>query len=65
MKMHEDRDYICSYREKQIDKVRQLSVVWSVSMCCYEMWSVHENIEDVHPNAKSKQSLLQVEMMKI
>lgn len=52
-------------REKQIYKVRQLLVIWSVSMRPWERWSAHKNKEDVHTSTKSKQTLLQVEMMNI
>lgn len=52
-------------REKQIYKVRQLLVIWSVSMHRWERWSVHKNTVDVHTNTESKQTLLQVEMMNI
>lgn len=38
---------------------------WSLLMCCWERWSVHKNIEDVHTNTMSNQTLLQVEMMNI
>lgn len=43
----------------------ELLVIWSVSMCCWERWSAHKNIEDVHTDTKSKQTLLQDEMMNI
>lgn len=43
----------------------ELLVIWSVSMCCWERWSAHKNIEDVHTNTKSKQTLVQVEMMNV
>lgn len=52
-------------KEKQIYKVRRLLVIWSLLMCCWERWSVHKNIKDVHTNTMSKQTLLQVEMMNI
>ncbi len=51
--------------EKQIYKLRQLLVIWSVSMRRWERWSVHKNTEDVHTYTKPKQTLLQDEMMNI
>ncbi len=55
--------FVCG--EKQIYKVRQLLVIWSVSMRRWERWSVHKNTEDVHTYTKPKQTLLQDEMMNI